>query len=422
MVESASYLVWQAINEQDYTLDFMYSQIKKLGDQLDAYSGETWNFQESDSMLRAFIIEKKSKEWFPLFRNKKISIFAVDFEENDDKPLILEIKILSPIMNGKMNWWARRGESSSDERGCPGGDDILEQSDKWNTIKKGFRLNSLEIKEFIKETCDNIELQEFAINNNYDINYKNIVKRIAFHEWTEEIALIRAEILKLSENNKILDIQLINPDEYKIISKDVSFNIVINSKYLIIQGNLEDIIEIHKIFPLVQDIITNNKEILWVGKAQIIKKKSAKGIKELFGFGKKEKEKDMKSVTKISDQSLDSALAFIKKNSEILADFKTNLENWFLSDLEKFDKDIKEDIKEISIEFITQILELVEKTTLDNPKLILYTTYLIRIFLNAVAKNKLPNNKLTTFYKYILGRENLRKKYWEKIKAKSGFK
>gem|GEM_PF-3017043 len=35
----------------------------------------------------------------------------------------------------------------------------------------------------------------------------------------------------------------------------------------------------------------------------------------------------MKSVTKISDQSLDSALAFIKKNSEILADFKTNLEN-----------------------------------------------------------------------------------------------
>gem|GEM_PF-2923274 len=43
-------------------------------------------------------------------------------------------------------------------------------------------MNSLEIKEFIKETCDNIELQEFAINNNYDINYKNIVKRIAFHE------------------------------------------------------------------------------------------------------------------------------------------------------------------------------------------------------------------------------------------------
>gem|GEM_PF-1789448 len=71
--------------------------------------------------------------------------------------------------------------------------------------------------------------------------------------------------MKLYENKKILTVKQINLNTYTIVCQNVQFTINIVANQLIINGNLEDIIEIEKIYPIINEIIEKNKE-LFIGK------------------------------------------------------------------------------------------------------------------------------------------------------------
>jgi len=393
-----------------YGIDFLCKQIKELWDQIEKHQESVWNLAESRAIVKGFIIEKKNKEWFILFKNDKIFITATDFSTTWKEALELEIQIKSPIINKKY---------------------------PSNVETKRIDLNVSEIEDFIKESLKKIELKEIAIKNNYNIiegnvnweakqderesldgettlRQEKIEKRIYFGWWWEDsIALLRAETLKLYENKKILTVKQINLNTYTIVCQNVQFTINIVANQLIINGNLEDIIEIEKIYPIINEIIEKNKE-LFIGKdSSDIKEESSGWIKKLFGFGKG---KEKQSIVDFSYKNLDETIRQIWERVNALAKFKSNLEMWFLDDLDEFDYDIREDIKDISIVLIDEILEWVEKIS-ENPdsKQVLYIYHLLQIFRLSIRNN---NRNLTILYDYILSKKSLKSKYGKKIKEK----
>ncbi len=372
--------------ESTQAVDFLYKQIKELWDNIEKYQENTGNFAESRAIIRGTIIEKKNKGGYVLYKDNYLFVTATDFSPSGKEALEIEIHTTSPIIN----------------KAYPA-----------EIEKKRVDLNISKIKKLIKNRLEKIKLKEFAIENNYNLLEKNkIEKRIDFG-WNnkDEIILLRAEILKLYEDSNILTVKQVNLNSYNIICQWLQFNIYIAGSYLIINWNLEDIIEIEKIYPQIDEIIKKKNKIFVKKETKDVSKETSWWLRKLFSRKKTERRS---TITELSHKDINKMIDNIQANISSLYEFKSNLEKNFPNALNTFDDGIKKEVKEVLIELLDEILKWSEEISKKSTaKLILYISYLIEIFYQTTNK-KNPN--LTALYKYILSKKDLYSKYGKKIK------